>query len=219
MADDLQEKILQATIKLFSQHGPEKVTMRDIASECGISVGNLTYHYHKKESLFSAVYKEMLKRTLNRYRECVSVDEGEENPWVTYVAINYAHLHTVAHDENGISAYVYSMRFPMAREAYVSANNELLINCLGEKAHTLGLQKLWVACMVGCGGEFEAMQAYMGRKNEYGFDQLIIPTITARLYVAGIDHSEIEPTVSLGVQAGRDLLSSNETFSYLIEHS
>jgi AcrR family transcriptional regulator len=210
LSDELQKRILETTYTLFSQIGIEKVTLRDIAAECGISLGNLTYHYQKKEYLFAAVYKEMLQTTHDRFREHFSSQNGKMHPWATYVGINYAHLHTVAHAEHGISDYIYSTRFPAAREAYVAANCELMLKCLTDTPYKENRQKIKIACMIGCGGEFEAMYTYSARKEDYDFDQLIAPTFSARLYLAGVSSGEIDDLVTLGIQKGKYLLTEQE---------
>jgi AcrR family transcriptional regulator len=207
LSDELQKRILETTYTLFSQVGVEKVTLRDIAAKCGISLGNLTYHYRKKENLFAAVYKEMLQTTHDRFREHFSSQNGKMHPWATYVAINYAHLYTVAHAEQGISDYIYSTRFPAAREAYITANYELLLKCLEATPYNENRQKIKIACMIGCGGEFEAMNTYSARKGDYDFDQLIAPTFSARLYLAGVSSDEIDDPVALGIQKGKCLLT------------
>lgn len=53
--EDTKQKILLAAAKLFEQQGYRKVSMRAIAAELGISVGNLTYHFPHKQDLASAL--------------------------------------------------------------------------------------------------------------------------------------------------------------------
>ncbi|MCL2163490.1 MAG: hypothetical protein FWH55_03650 [Oscillospiraceae bacterium] len=172
-------------------------------------MGNLTYHYHKKESLFAEVYKELLQETHNRYLAYFSTKNGNENPWVTYVGVNYAHLYSVACSDSGVSSYIYSTRFPSARQAYSLANSELLLSCLKDTPYAENRQKIRIACMVGCGGEFEAMYAYSIRKGEYGFEQLITPTFSARLFLAGVESDVIQAYVAQGIQKGKDLLNQH----------
>lgn len=48
------EDILRATRSLITKRGYEKVSLRDIAGELGISQGNLTYYYKTKAELIEA---------------------------------------------------------------------------------------------------------------------------------------------------------------------
>ena len=55
MKKDIKNEIISAARELFSIRGYNAVTMRDVADALHISVGNLTYHFKKKEDLIEAV--------------------------------------------------------------------------------------------------------------------------------------------------------------------
>ena len=55
MASSTREKILAASLRLFNEQGYRSVTMRAIADSLSISVGNLTYHFAKKQDIVSAL--------------------------------------------------------------------------------------------------------------------------------------------------------------------
>lgn len=55
MRKDLKSEILETARELFNIRGYNEVSMRSIADALGISVGNLTYHFKKKEDLVEAV--------------------------------------------------------------------------------------------------------------------------------------------------------------------
>ena len=50
---DTKARICDAATKLFNENGYDAVTMRDIAREANTSVGNLTYHFARKELLLN----------------------------------------------------------------------------------------------------------------------------------------------------------------------
>ena len=50
--------ILACAQKLFNEKGYDYVSMREIAGNLNISVGNLTYHYKKKEDIFRSLLME-----------------------------------------------------------------------------------------------------------------------------------------------------------------
>ncbi len=58
MKRDIRSEILAAARIMFGEEGYNDVSMRNIADAVGISVGNLTYHYKKKEDLIEAVIME-----------------------------------------------------------------------------------------------------------------------------------------------------------------
>ena len=72
MADlSTKEKILNASIRLFNENGLANVRLQQIASEIGISVGNLAYHFRNKEAILEAVAENLdveLSEILSSYR-------------------------------------------------------------------------------------------------------------------------------------------------------
>ena len=59
MASSTREKILAASLRLFNEQGYRSVTMRAIADSLSISVGNLTYHFAKKQDIASALMEDI----------------------------------------------------------------------------------------------------------------------------------------------------------------
>ena len=49
-------RILNEARKLFNQHGTTNVSLRTISDELSISVGNLQYHFKKREEVIEALY-------------------------------------------------------------------------------------------------------------------------------------------------------------------
>jgi AcrR family transcriptional regulator len=51
--------IVETALRLFREHGYEATTMRAIAREAGVSVGNAYYYFSSKEELIQAYYDEL----------------------------------------------------------------------------------------------------------------------------------------------------------------
>ncbi len=51
-----KQRIIETTIELFNEHGFANVKLPLIASTLKISLGNLTYHFNKKEELIASIY-------------------------------------------------------------------------------------------------------------------------------------------------------------------
>lgn len=58
---DTRQEIIRQSVHLFNARGFFKVTIKEIAEAMGISPGNLTYHFKKKENLLEAIQTELLK--------------------------------------------------------------------------------------------------------------------------------------------------------------
>lgn len=56
---DTKQNILHTAIQLFNKKGVNNVTLRTIAEEMGISVGNLAYHYKNKEAIIEQAFLSM----------------------------------------------------------------------------------------------------------------------------------------------------------------
>ena len=66
-----KKKIIAAALKLFNQNGLVNVRLQHIADEAFISIGNMAYHYHNKETILSVIYEELIeqqKDLLTEYR-------------------------------------------------------------------------------------------------------------------------------------------------------
>lgn len=57
-----KEKILHHALALFNSEGVENITTRHIASDMGISQGNLHYHYPNKNEVIQALFDGFLAR-------------------------------------------------------------------------------------------------------------------------------------------------------------
>lgn len=58
MRHDIRQEILETAKKLFNERGFNIVSTRDISEALGISKGNLTYHFKKKEDIMEAILLE-----------------------------------------------------------------------------------------------------------------------------------------------------------------
>jgi len=55
-----QFRILQAALELFNEHGSAAVSSNRIAERCGISKGNLQYHFRNKQEIIYAVFQQAI---------------------------------------------------------------------------------------------------------------------------------------------------------------
>lgn len=55
MRASLREDIIDVAVALFNERGYSNVSLRAISSALGISVGNLNYHFQKKQDILQAI--------------------------------------------------------------------------------------------------------------------------------------------------------------------
>lgn len=56
-----KEKILEAALELFNREGINNVSMRRIAEEAGIQIGNLTYHFRNRDTLVELLLNQLME--------------------------------------------------------------------------------------------------------------------------------------------------------------
>jgi AcrR family transcriptional regulator len=69
------EKIMDTALRMFNEKGYVHVGVRDIARALGMSPGNLSYHFAKKEDLLFAILRRLSETNNQLYAEY-----GEEKP-------------------------------------------------------------------------------------------------------------------------------------------
>ncbi|HEY0300380.1 MAG TPA: TetR/AcrR family transcriptional regulator [Rhizomicrobium sp.] len=88
-ANNRQQDVLDHAAGLFSRHGYDGTSMRDVAAAVGMLHGSLYYHYPSKEDLFLAVYAEGKRRNDATF---AGVLEDTGDPWDRLEAVCIAHI-------------------------------------------------------------------------------------------------------------------------------
>ena len=73
----MRERICDCAKRLFEREGYEQVSMRQIAAEAGIAVGNLTYYFSKKEDLLKERLND-IQETFSESIQLFEIDRKEE---------------------------------------------------------------------------------------------------------------------------------------------
>lgn len=61
MSNETKKRIIDAATHLFGTHGLANVRLQQVAAACGISVGNLAYHFRTKDLIVKAVYEQLFQ--------------------------------------------------------------------------------------------------------------------------------------------------------------
>ena len=73
-----RERIVETALRLFREHGYEATTMRLIATEAGVSVGNAYYYFPSKQHLVQAYYDGSQERHVAAARPHLDRETGFE---------------------------------------------------------------------------------------------------------------------------------------------
>ena len=69
--DEVRQEILRGALPLYLKHGPDKVTMDDVANASGRSRTSLYYYYKNHGEIYQAVLTTMSHDSTDRIREAV----------------------------------------------------------------------------------------------------------------------------------------------------
>ncbi len=67
-----RERIVETAIELFNAQGTAAVSTNHIAAACGISPGNLYYHFRNKEDIIRAIFEQMDRVGLEEYQRIIA---------------------------------------------------------------------------------------------------------------------------------------------------
>jgi len=87
--EETRQRIIDAALRLFEEKGYAKTTMRAIAAEAGVSVGNAYYYFASKEHLIQGFYERI--QTLHQAR-AVEVITGEQSLSQRWMAMELAFI-------------------------------------------------------------------------------------------------------------------------------
>jgi AcrR family transcriptional regulator len=74
--EQTRELILSTALRLFREQGYGKTTMRAIATEAGVSVGNAYYYYSSKEHLIQAYYDHLQEQHRDAVEAILASEKG-----------------------------------------------------------------------------------------------------------------------------------------------
>ena len=83
LKDDYRERILNASLNDFFNYGYEDASMRRIAIEAKMSVGNLYHYYPNKEKLFNALVQDTIVafNTIILNQSNIELADKDRNTW------------------------------------------------------------------------------------------------------------------------------------------
>lgn len=126
MANETEQKILAAAMKVFKQKGFDAARSRDIAAEAGLSHALINYHFGNKENLFNMVMKQTLIN-FSQHMECIL-----NNPNTSYkekITIFIENINNLmTHDPQLVQFFLTQL----------INNKEMLINEINPKEKILG---------------------------------------------------------------------------------
>lgn len=195
MNDNIKEKIANVSRQLFNTYGYPKVTMRQIADACEISVGNLTYHYPRKEDLLMLEHDWLMNAFLAKVREEDSALTGLQG----YFTVECAFMHTIIFTPEIARLYSQVINVPSLRNRYCHAHYELFKSFVSDIAND---SAEWTATVAMSGLEYEL--ADEGILTE-SFETALEGIFKARMVFADKNAEDYSEDICTGISEGISL--------------
>lgn len=80
--EETRQRIVDAALRLFEEKGYAKTTMRAIAGEAGVSVGNAYYYFASKEHLVQGFYERVQAQHLERANQTLNGEQSLAERWM-----------------------------------------------------------------------------------------------------------------------------------------
>lgn len=117
-----REQVLETARRLFGERGYNEVSMRDIANELGISVGNVTYYFKKKEDLVEA---SVLEQSQTYHLPPTPSSLAELNQMFSYISVEIQNKMYYFHHYDQmaqLSRRVYELQLNYKKDLYLTLN-------------------------------------------------------------------------------------------------
>jgi TetR/AcrR family transcriptional regulator, cholesterol catabolism regulator len=86
-------EMLDVAARIFSKHGFDGTSIRDIANEVGVQPSSLYYFFKSKEDLFEAVYEKGVDEIIFVVEKAITKSTAKSgNPWTKLEAASVGHL-------------------------------------------------------------------------------------------------------------------------------
>jgi AcrR family transcriptional regulator len=72
--EDVEQKVLNASAKLFEKYGYNNVRMSDITKDLGVTTGFFYYHFQSKEQILQMIYENYISSSAEKVKEIYQQD-------------------------------------------------------------------------------------------------------------------------------------------------
>lgn len=104
--NETKKRILEVALALFNSKGVSKVSLRAISDEMGISLGNLTYHFKKREDIVESLYFQLV----NEFEESMTKIKASNSVLEMLLTVSKNMMHAIYKHRFFLLDFVQIMR-------------------------------------------------------------------------------------------------------------
>ena len=207
MATDLKSRIIETSSRLFYQYGYNATSLRQIAEECGIQIGNLYYYYKKKSDLISFFNTDLFASYVRRLQKCY----GEKlNSFAGVVAAEYNFLYYFASDKNNCRIFVEASAEQSLRDDYIQVHHDVMMELIPPANLPVRSRKAYMISNYVCGGDIQMMNYYYNHFSAVDFEETFVPCLKHRLVLLGLSKEEVQKYMDEGLTLARNILNEGK---------
>ncbi len=204
MKKDIQKKILKTAVQSFMKNGYEETTIRSLAKDLDLAVGNINYYYPKKED----IVKDYHNAVLNYFLDEVLKNTDDSNPWITYFAAEYSFMSFIASDEPTNTLYKSFTAVKTLRDFYTEKHQELFLSMF--KTLPSSKEEIYLSTLAMCSLEFTLITRFDDHQNEWNFDDIMQHIFETRLSFLHLKISDYQDIIKNSIEKGKSLSFIND---------
>ena len=128
--DDKRDRIMNAAIASFAQHGYHQATIADVAREAGVAAGTIYLYFENKDDLLVSIFEEKVQRFIQAFHQRLSQEENAEVKLRKLV-----HLHLFEMQNHPDLAAVFQLELRQSRHfmsAYPKTDLKVYFDLIGD---------------------------------------------------------------------------------------
>ena len=128
--DDKRDRIMNAAIASFAQHGYHQATIADVAREAGVAAGTIYLYFENKDDLLVSIFEEKVQGFIQTFHRRLS---QEENAEVKLRKLVHLHLFEMQNQPN--LAAVFQLELRQSRHfmsAYPKTDLKVYFDLIGD---------------------------------------------------------------------------------------
>lgn len=203
MANNTRQLIVEKSRSLFISQGYSATSLRQIADECDIEMGNLYYYFKKKEDLFMIFHNEFYTDFTKRLQKNL---ESTDNPWCDYIVMEYCFLYKCAFDLTYRKLFLEAINIPSLRREYIMNHHEKFLTFISKKQLDIDARDIYMSTVIISAAEFQLMEFYAERSIEMDFDYAFAYVFDLRMKLLGVPAAERKQYIDKGFAISKEIV-------------